>query len=91
MIILGLAVLAGIAVIVLGTLLVVFGTMRKSRWGINPVSSIECPGCHRVGGPIRRPRNVRQFLWGGGTCPHCGLEVDKWNRPIVENPTAQNR
>ena len=65
-----------------GILLVVHGTIFKTRWGINLSSPIECPGCHRMHGQIRTPRNLRQALWGGYTCDQCGLEVDKWNRPI---------
>jgi hypothetical protein len=65
-----------------GMLLVIHGTIFKTRWGINTVTQIECPGCHRLHGQIRTPRNVRQMLWGGFTCSQCGVEVDKWNRPI---------
>ncbi len=65
-----------------GMLLVVHGTIFKTRWGINTATQIECPGCHRIHGQIRTPRNLRQMLWGGFTCAQCGFEVDKWNRPI---------
>jgi hypothetical protein len=65
-----------------GMLLVIHGTIFKTRWGINTVTQIECPGCHRLHGQIRNPRNVRQMLWGGFTCSQCGVEVDKWNRLI---------
>jgi len=65
-----------------GMLLVVHGTIFKTRWGINPTSQIQCPRCGEVRGQIRAPRNLRQALWGGGTCDRCGLEVDKWNRPM---------
>jgi hypothetical protein len=64
-----------------GTLLVLHGTIFKTRWGINTDTQIECPGCHKLRGQIRTPRNLRQALWGGGSCDHCGLEVDKWNCP----------
>jgi len=65
-----------------GMLLVIHGTIFKTRWGINTETQIECPGCHKLRGQIRTPRNLRQALWGGGTCDRCGLEVDKWNRPV---------
>jgi len=65
-----------------GMLLVIHGTIFKTRWGINAATQIECPGCHRMHGQFRTPRNWRQTLWGGFTCAHCGTEVDKWNRPI---------
>ena|SRR5579863_4244638 len=64
-----------------GILLVIHGTIFKTRWGINRVAQIECPGCHQVHRQVRVPRNLRQALWGGNTC-ECGLEVDKWNRPV---------
>src|SRR5437016_2215940 len=64
-----------------GMLLVIHGTIFKTRWGVNTAAQIECPGCHRIRSQIRTPRNLRQALWSGSTCDHCGLEVDKWNRP----------
>lgn len=74
-----------VVVIAVGTcmiVLVIHGTVSKTRWGINFWWSGECPSCHSHRNMIRIPRNLRQFLWGGGTCGHCGLEVDKWNRPV---------
>jgi predicted RNA-binding Zn-ribbon protein involved in translation (DUF1610 family) len=65
-----------------GILLVVHGTVFKTRWGINTIGQFECPNCHKIHGQMRVPRNLRQTLWGGFTCDQCGLEVDKWNRPI---------
>jgi hypothetical protein len=77
---------AAIAFLSIGVLLcavvVVLGTIRKTKWGINPVGSLECPRCHTVQGAIRLPRSMRAALWGGYTCHHCGTEVDKWNRPV---------
>jgi hypothetical protein len=76
-----LAVVFGLCMI--GVLLVIFGTIFKTRWGINFRWSGECPACHNHRNMVRIPRNLRQALWGGGTCTHCGLEVDKWNRPVA--------
>jgi hypothetical protein len=70
------------AVLMAGMLLVIHGTIFKTRWGINAASEIQCPRCGKIRGQVRVPQNFRQALWGGGTCPQCGLEVDKWNRPI---------
>jgi hypothetical protein len=75
----------GIALLVLGTwmiVLTVHGSFYKTRWEINFGWSGECPTCHNHRRLFRIPRNFRQFLWGGGTCRRCGLEVDKWNRPV---------
>jgi hypothetical protein len=65
-----------------GMILVIHGTIFKTRWGINTAMQIECPGCHKMRSHIRTPRSLHQALWGGSTCDQCGLEVDKWNRPI---------
>ena len=65
-----------------GVLLVVHGTIFRTRWGINTSSPIECPGCRKLHGQLRAPRSMRQAMWGGYTCDQCGFEVDKWNRPI---------
>jgi hypothetical protein len=68
-------------VLAVGMILVIHGTIFKTRWGVNASTHIECPGCHKMHGQIRTPHNLRQMLWGGFTCT-CGIEVDKWNRPI---------
>jgi len=74
-----------VALIVVGTsmiALIVNGSIYKTSRGINFGWSGECPGCYNHRNMIRIPRNFRQFLWGGDTCNRCGLEVDKWNRPL---------
>jgi hypothetical protein len=68
--------------LVVGLLLIIHGTVFKTRWGINAGDTFECPSCHKIHSQIRAPRNFRQALWGGFTCDQCGLEADKWNRPI---------
>ncbi len=75
------------AVLSVGVLLIIHGTIFKTRWGINPASQIECTRCHKMYPQVRIPHNLRQKLWGGWTCDRCGLEVDKWNRPISK-PTS---
>ena len=65
-----------------GILLVIHGTIFKTRWGINTAVQVECPSCHKMHGQIRVPRNLRQTLWGGFTCDQCGLETVKGNRPF---------
>jgi hypothetical protein len=65
-----------------GILLVIHGTLFKTRWGINTAAQFECPGCHKMHGQIGIPCNVQQTLWGGLTYDQCGLETAKWNRPI---------
>ena len=70
-----------LAVLAIGLLLVIFGTLTKNNWGIN-VDPVTCPCCNNSLPRIRNPRSLRQALWGGYTCPVCGVEVDKWGRAI---------
>jgi hypothetical protein len=65
-----------------GLLLVVFGTLVKNRWGVN-LNPVSCPSCATPFPRTRVPENLRQALWGGGTCRVCGTEVDKWGRLIA--------
>jgi hypothetical protein len=68
------AVLGGVFGAVAGALVFVFGLLfRKS-----PV----CPDCQTVIPRVRMPRNVRQAMWGGATCPKCGCEVDAKGRKV---------
>ncbi len=60
---------------------------KNSKWGINfkalkPGTKMECPGCGSDLPKIRKPANVKQFLWGGFTCKSCGKEYDKWLKQI---------
>jgi|SRR5579864_863988 len=70
------------SVLVLGILLVAFGTATKNRWGIN-LEPVNCPACGSLMPKLRRPESLRQTLWGGGTCGKCGCEMDKWGRLIT--------
>ena len=38
---------------------------------------LTCPGCGSHMPRIRKPKNMRQAMWGGSTCAHCGTEMDK--------------
>jgi hypothetical protein len=53
----------------------------QSQSGIN-VNRVSCPKCSTPMPRMRRPRNMTQFLWGGGTCQNCGCEMDKWGHPV---------
>lgn len=64
-----------------GIVLVIHGTIAKTRWGIN-LSRVECPSCGVVMGRVRMPKSRKQALWGGHTCPSCKCELDKWGRQI---------
>ena len=71
-----------ISVLVVGILLVAFGTVTKNRWGIN-LEPVNCPACGSAMPKVRRPESLKQTLWGGGTCGKCGSEMDKWGRVIT--------
>jgi hypothetical protein len=71
--------------LLVGAILVTRDTVqRRGRWGIN-LTPLECPGCGEPAPAVRAPKNLRQALWGGCTCPECGLEYDKWGRPVDED------
>jgi hypothetical protein len=70
------------SVLLLGVLLVAFGTITKNRWGIN-AKPVNCPACGFPIPRVRQPKSLRQALWGGGTCEKCGCEMDKWGRLIT--------
>ena len=57
---------------------------KDGKWGINPAVSIACPRCGVILPKIRKPKYLRQALWGGGTCENCGCEVDKWGKEITK-------
>jgi len=70
-----------LAILSIGCVLVIFGTLRKNRWGIN-TAQLTCPNCGNTLGHVRTPQTMAQILWGGATCNRCGVEVDKWGRSV---------
>jgi hypothetical protein len=78
---LGMAALLGI-----GAILVVRDTIRRrGRWGMN-FQPAKCAQCGEPCPFVRKPASLRQALWGGWTCKQCGFELDKWGRPVAEQP-----
>lgn len=75
------------AALLVGCVLVTVGTFRKNRWGVN-TAQLTCPNCGRLLNRVRTPKKISQALWGGATCDGCGLELDKWGRP-VNRPSGQ--
>jgi hypothetical protein len=71
-----------VGVLVLGMVLVVYGTVVKNNWGIN-LGHVHCPRCATQLPQVRKPTSFRQTLWGGYTCQTCGAEVDKWGRELA--------
>lgn len=68
-----------------GLFLVIRDTRRgRGRWGINLKGAI-CSQCNTPAPTVRVPQNASQWLWGGWTCKHCGLELDKWGQPTGQD------
>jgi hypothetical protein len=70
-----------LALLAIGLIFVIHGTVAENRWGIN-LSSVSCPRCKAPLPHVRVPRSFRQAMWGGYVCSACGAEVDKWGRQI---------
>lgn len=56
----------------------------KGRFGIN-LKIPDCPGCGKKVPAVRKPKSANQAMWGGWTCESCGLELDKWGKPVSSN------
>jgi len=73
--------------LLVGLVLVVRDTIRqRGKWGINCRLPL-CGECGEQMPVVRKPVNWRQGLWGGWTCPQCGLEMDKWGHPVENQAT----
>jgi len=68
-----------IFVVCVGMAVVIYGSIAKTKWGIN-LSAIQCPACQTVIPRVRIPTDPYEVKWGGGTCQQCGMKVDKWGR-----------
>lgn len=64
-------------------MIIISTNKREGKWGIN-TKAVVCPKCGNTFPQIRKPENIRQFLWGGGTCQSCSCEVDKWGKEIYK-------
>jgi len=80
------AVLTLFGFLAVGMVLVIYGSIAKNRWGIN-LNEVFCPRCKTALPQVRKPQSFRQSLWGGCTCPNCGVEVDKWGREVLPTKT----
>lgn len=56
-------------------------TNSGNDWGIN-LEKVRCPKCHEQMPSLRIPDGLHQLMWGGWTCPQCGLKMDKWGKPL---------
>ena len=72
--------------VALGVGLILLGTMRRNRFGIN-AGAVACPSCGAEQPVLRKPASLQQALWGGWTCRSCGRQIDKWGRAKGTKPT----
>jgi prepilin signal peptidase PulO-like enzyme (type II secretory pathway) len=75
------AALGFLLLLLLGLILLVYGTIVKNKFGIN-FHRVLCPNCGTEMPKVRAPRSVTETLWGGFTCPKCGCRMDKWGRRL---------
>jgi hypothetical protein len=68
-------------VVVAGIAVLVVGTLQRGRWGIN-AKSVHCPSCATPMSARRQPVFGSHLLFGGWMCPHCGTKMDKWGRNV---------
>jgi hypothetical protein len=71
------ALIVGVSVAALPCWLVIRFWTQSGKMGIN-VKEVVCPECGCEFPKVRKPVNIRQFLWGGWTCRNCGTETDKY-------------
>jgi len=57
-----------------------FGKIKKAS-EIN-LKKIRCPDCGKEQPKVRKPKNLRQAMWGGNTCPECGCEIDRFGKKV---------
>ncbi len=80
--IVNIAAIAIASVLLVGLVLVAYGTIARNKWGIN-LHHLDCPACHSPVPKVRKPKSRREALWGGSTCDKCGCEFDKWGNRIT--------
>jgi transposase-like protein len=47
--------------------------------GIN-IKKVKCPDCGQEQPMIRKPKNIREALFGGWTCEKCGCKMNKFGK-----------
>jgi len=56
----------------------------KNRLKLSEVNlkKTQCPDCGLEQPKVRKPKNLRQAMWGGNTCLECGCEMDRFGKKI---------
>ena len=70
---------------IIGGCLVIHGTIKKTKWGIN-FAGVKCPQC---GDKLHPPYGLtwyggwtKETLWAICKCLKCGIITDNWGRQI---------
>jgi hypothetical protein len=71
-----------VSVLLVGLVLVAYGTMVRNGWGIN-IRQVNCPHCNTPVPKARKPKSRREMLWGGSSCDKCGCQMDKWGNQLT--------
>jgi len=57
-----------------------FGKIKKAS-EVN-IKKVHCPDCGKEQPKVRKPKNLRQAMWGGNTCTECGCEMDRFGKKV---------
>ena len=57
--------------------------LKNSKLGVN-LKEVNCPKCGKAQPKVRKPKNLKQAMWGGYTCENCGCEMDKYGKEISQ-------
>lgn len=80
---------AAVAAIAAAKAFYVFLNRRRHLIGFH-FGTIHCPKCSETVPRTRKPRSVRQELYGGWTCINCGAEMDKLGTDITDNDSLKS-
>jgi predicted RNA-binding Zn-ribbon protein involved in translation (DUF1610 family) len=62
-----------------------FALKRRGLMSSPNGSKFVCAVCGQAPPLVRWPRNRRQFLSGGWTCPNCGMELDRRGGELADD------
>lgn len=54
----------------------------KKLLAIN-LKKVNCPKCNLEQPKIRKPKGLKEILWGGNTCTNCGCKMDKHGKKRI--------
>ena len=60
----------------------IFNQFRKKKKDVN-LFEVKCPKCGKKQKFVRVPKDIKEAVWGGYTCPNCGCKMDKFGKEIL--------